>query len=432
MFYQQRLMAAASTEQPQTFWGSQTSDFENHAPDDAGAAITVVDTDALNYTISSDEANVIRWMRGSKKTLMIGTGGEEWTVASNGSVITPTDVVVDPATGHGSAEVQPLRIGSVILFLQKALRKIREAAFDFAVDGFQAFDMTRLAQHISKGGFVEMAYAQEPDSLVWVVRNDGVLPTMTYRREEDVVGWARQIIGGVNGANDPAVESVSTIPGADGSGQVKSSKNRDEVWIIVQRTINGSSKRYIEVSEGEWEDGDDQEDAYYADSIITYDDTAATVITGLNHLNGETVKILSDGAIHPDKKVVDNQVTLDSSASVVQIGLGYTHTIKPLKLIAGTVAGTPLGQLKQIFGVTFVLLNAHTISFGPDVNNLRTVDFRKVADLMDTAVPYFTGEFFAEWDDTWKTDPRMIIQEDDPVPFGLLALVPETDAREHK
>ena len=437
-FYQQRLVTARTIDQIQTFWASNTSDFETFSPDSANSSGawdgTVEDDDSFDYTISSDEANPIRWMRASQSTLLIGTGGGEWTVGSTSSVVTPTDIVVNPATSHGSSTAQPLGIGAVVLFVQKAMRKIREAVFDFSVDGFQAFDMTRLAQHIAKkgAGFEEMVLAEEPDGLVWARRSDGVLPAMTYRREEDVVGWARHILGGSFSSGDAVVESIARIPGADGAGQVKSSENRDEVWLIVKRTINSATKRYVEVFEGTWEDGDDQEDAYYSDSIITYDGAATSTITGLGHLEGETVKVLADGTVHADRTVSSSQITLDDTYSVVQVGLGYFHTIKPLKLISGTAIGTPFGQLKQIFGVTFAVLDSHRIKFGPDENSLRTVDFRVEDETSANATPYYTGEWFTEWDDTWKTDPRVVIKSDDPNPFGLLHIAPEVETMEVK
>lgn len=430
-FYQQRLVSGNTTHDPQTFSGSQTSDFENMTPDNLSG--TVEDDDSYTYTISSDTVNAIHWFRASKSTLVIGTTGGTWTVASTGSVVTPNDINVEPGPSQKSADIEPLRIGNIVLFVQRAKRKVREFGFDFQVDGFQAFDMTRLAQHITRGGIVEMAYAEEPDSLVWAVRGDGTLLSMTFRREEDVVGWARHVMGGSFGAGSAVVESVSVIPGATGAGQVQSSEDRDEVWVIVKRTINGATKRYIEVLERDWEKGDDREDDYQSDSLITYDGAATGTLSGLGHLEGETVKVLADGAVHPDLVVASASVTLDASTyTVVQAGLGFTHTIKPLKIIAGTARGTPVGKTKQVFEATFVLLNSHTIAYGPDSDNLKHVDFREVADLMDTALPAFTGEFVAEWDDDWKTDPRMVIQSDDPVSFTLLGLVPEVDVKEVK
>lgn len=450
-FFEQRLFAANTTKQPQSFWASQTGDFENMAPDSPNAAGTtwagaVEDDDALDYTISADDVNAIIWLSAGDDVLAIGTVAGEWLPSSSGAVLTPSDIVVRRQTTHGSARVQPVRVDNAVLFVQKAARKLREFTFSYESDGYQAFDMTRLAQHITLGGIVEMAFAEEPNSLLYYVRNDGVLCTMTYRREEDVVGHARHIIGGAFSTGNAVVESVAIIPGNNGSGQVRDSTKRDEVWVIVKRTINGSTKRYVELFEEDFEGPNPAEydtdaawetamlsaqtDAYYSDSIITYDSTATATITGLDHLEGQTVKVLADGATHPDKTVASGSITLERTASTVQVGLGYTHRMKTLKHEGGTAAGSAVGKTKQFSAVTYVLLNAMTLAFGRDLDNLREIDFREVGDDTDSAVALFTGEYYAEFEDDWKPDARICIESDTPAPFTLLALAPEIDIKE--
>ena len=249
-FFEQRLYVAGNTDQPQTFWASQTGNFEVHSPDSDPTVGTfdgtVQDDDALDFTISADNVNAIRWMSAGEDTLSIGTTGGEWVPSSTGAVITPSDITVRRQTTHGSAQVVPVRVDNIVLFVQRAKRKIREFGFTFETDGYRAFDMTRLAQHITIGGIVEMDHAEEPDAQVWVVRGDGQLPAMTFRRQEDVVGWARHIIGGSFGSGDSVVESVAVIAGANGAGQNHDSTSRDEVWIQVKRTINSATVRYIE------------------------------------------------------------------------------------------------------------------------------------------------------------------------------------------
>jgi hypothetical protein len=446
-FFEQRMIAANTGDQPQTFWASQTADFENFSPDSANASGnwdgTVEDDDGFDYTISADDVHAIRWLSPGSDTLMIGTVGGQWTPSSTGAVLTPTDIVVRLQTSEGCAQVQPIRVGNVVLFVQRAKRKVRESSFDFATNGYKAEDMTRLAQHITKGGIVEMAFAEEPNSLLYAVRSDGVLLSMTYRREEDVVGWSRHIVGGSFGTGNAVVESVSVIPGANGTadGQIADSTDRDEVWAIIKRTINGSTKRYIEVMEGDFEGpiaGDyettdewkaamleAQKDAYFADSLITYDGTATTTISGLDHLEGQVVKVLADGAIASDATVSSGQITLDSEASKVQIGLAYTHRGKTLKMEAGAVAGTAVGKKKRIHGVTFVLLDSHVFSFSDGVGTAEDHDFREVADAMDSAAPLFSGEKYYEFAGDWVTDARIVYESDAPVPFHLSALAPE-------
>lgn len=431
-FFEERFVLAGTTDQPQTFWATQTADIENMRPDSfVSSAVVVEDDDALDYTLAADEVNAILWLTGSTR-LVIGTLGGEWIATSSGASLTPSDITVRRRTSHGSKiDVEPVSVGDSILLTQRAGRKVREFV-EAEFDVFRAPDMTRLAQHVTIGGIDKMAYQEEPDSLVWAVRGDGQLLSMTFRREEDVVGWARHIIGGSFSTGNAVVESVTVIPGTNGAGQTQDSTDRDEVWIVVKRTINGATKRYIEVLERDFEDGDDQEDAYYADSLLTYDGVSTTVITDLDHVEGETVKIWSDGYIQADKTVVSGAITLDTAATVVQVGLGYTHTLKTLKFEGGTVAGTAQGKTKQIFGVTFVVLNSHTLSFGPDASNLKTIDFRQATDAMDTAVPLYTGERFEEFDGNWEADARMVIQSDDPAPFTLLALAPEIAINESR
>lgn len=445
-FFEQRLFAANTTTQPQTLWATQTADFETFAPDSPNTSGvwngTVEDDDALDYTISGDDVQAIHWLSPGEDTLAVGSESGEWVPSSTGAVLTPTDITIRQQTTHGSADVQPVRVGNVVLMLQRAGRKVREFGFAYEIDGFQAPDMTRLAEHITRGGIVEMAFAEEPNSLLYGVRADGALLTMTYRREEDVVGWARQIIGGAFGSGHAVVESVAVIPGADGAGQVQSSADRDEVWIQVKRTINGQTKRYVEVFEkefegpllGEYDDDRDawetamlaaQKHAYYADSLITYDGAAATTISGLDHMEGQTVKVWADGALREDKVVSGGSITLDTEASVVQVGLGYTHRGKTLKIEAGAVAGTAVGKTKAINAITFVVHQTHVFSFGPTVENLEERDFRQVSDPMDSAAPLFTGERYFEFDGGWTEDARIIFESDAPAPFMLLAMAPE-------
>ena len=422
-FFEQRLYAANTTEQPQTFWASQVDDFENQKPDND--ADTVEADDAFDRTLSADSVDAIYWLSAGENRLMIGTSGGEWVPKATGDALTAIDINVRRQTQHGSAKIQPVRAGSVVLFIQRAERKIREFGFSFQNDSYAAPDMTRLANHVMRGGVVEMDFAEEPESVIWIVRNDGQLLSMTYQRDEDVVGWGRHILGGVFGSGNAVVESVTVIPGTNGSGQVQDSSDRDEIWMIVKRTINGATKRYVEFFEQSFETGDAQEDAYYVDSMVTYDGASTTTLSGFDHLEGQTVKILANGAIHPSKTVASGQITLDSAKTVVQAGLAYTHTLKVLKIKSGNPAGTTIGKKKRIYGVTFVLLNSHTLKYGPDADNLSERDFRVVSDAMDAAAPLFTGEKFVEFPGGWTEDARIVVQSSDPVPFALLAIAPE-------
>lgn len=415
-FFEQRLAFAGSSTQPQTFWMSQSADFVNMAPDSPGAgggAPVVEDDDALDYTISADQVNAIRWMSPGRQ-LLIGTVGGEWVAKSNGPVLTPIDIDVKRQTTYGSGHTAPQQMRGRMLFLQRATRKILEFSFSFELDNFRALDLTILSDHVTKSGIADMAYQQELESTLWCVRNDGQLATLAYQPDQEVVGWARQIIGGAFGSGNAVVESAASIPAA----------TQDEIWIVCKRTINGITKRYIECFAAPYENAADQADATYVDSALSYGGAATQSLSGLDHLEGETVSILADGAVHPDKPVTGGVVTLDYPASKVTAGLGYTHLFESLKWEAGSATGTAQGQTKRIHGVTVVLLDALSAEIGPSLNTLRTISFREVDDAMDTAIPLFSGEKYIEFDADFATDTRVMIRGSTPTPFTLLAVAP--------
>lgn len=290
-FFEQRLITANTYKQPQTFWASQSGDVENQRYDTFSTAnINAIQSDdAFDYTLAADEVNVIRWL--SPGTfLAMGCAGGEWIIRSDGAVLTPTDVQTRRHTKAGCAAIMPARADYAVIYAQRAGRKLNEFAFNFDVDSFVSNDLTLLSPHITRGIVKQMAYQKEPDSLLWVVTEDGRLASMTYRRNQDVVGWTESRMGGSYQDGAPVVESVAVIPGANGSGQVENSIERDEVWLIVKRTVNGSTERYIEVME-RWFEGpypedftddiddedyttkllEEQRHAYYVDSCITSD-----------------------------------------------------------------------------------------------------------------------------------------------------------------
>ena len=260
----------------------------------------------------------------------------------------------------------------------------------------------------------------------WEVRSIGGSSPLYYIRARITTVYTTNPILDQGFVHGPAkCKSVEAIPGQDGSGQTQNSIDRDEIWVINERTINNSTKQHIEFFERDFETGQDQEDAYYADSLLTYDSTSTTSITGLGHVEGESIVLWADGAIQAAKTVSSGAVTLDTAALVVQAGLAYTHTLKTLKLDFGAAAGTAQGQKRRVDQLVFALLTSHTLTFGPTASNLDTTDFREVSDPMDAGTPLFTGEWPVDFEGDWLDDARMVIQSAAPSPFTLLSLAPK-------
>ena len=424
-FYESRSAWAGTRQQPQTVWMSQSGDFQNMQPDD-GASL-VADDDAIARTIASQTVNAILWMLPAGK-LVAGTTANQLVLRStlDDEPITPVNFSVKPQTTRASADIGAIAIDEAAIFAQRGKRRL--LAFGFNQGGYRAFDLTVFAEHVTRGDIAELAYQEEPHSIVWVLRADGVLAALTYRPEQEVIGWSRHIVGGAFGAGDAVVESIATIPGGPAVG----TQARDELWCIVRRTVNGATRRYVEVFEKDYEDGDVPADAFYVDSGLTYDGAATAAITGLDHLEGETVKVLAEGAVHPDRTVTGGSIALDASYTKVHAGLGYTHKYKSLKMEGGGTIGSAITQTRRIGRLGLVLDNTLGLKLGDDEARLKEVPFRTVGDPMDTAVPPFTGEKIVEdFASEWSEDPRIHIQGDKPVPLTVLGIAPHLEVSDN-
>jgi hypothetical protein len=416
MFYEDRLFFAGCTNYPQRVDGSNIGDYETFSPTDSTG--TVADTHSIAVTLNASDVNVIRWMVDDEKGLLIGTVGGEWILRPSTlqEAMSPTNITAKRSTTFGTANIQARRTGKAAVYVQRSGRKIRELAYVYEVDGFRSPDLTVLAEHVTKGGIVEFDYQQEPHSVIWFVRSDGVLVGLTYERDQDVVGWHRQIIGGAFGSGDAIVESVASIPTPDGTA--------DETWLIVKRTIDGRTTRYIEYITPNF-DADDTTTAHFVDCGLEYDGTPATTISGLWHLEGQTVQILTDGATHPDRTVTDGAITLVRSASLVHVGLQYQSSAKTLRIEAGAADGTAQGKTKRIHRVTVRLYKTLGLQYGADENSLDTLPFRTSATALGTPPAMFNGDKSVNWNSYYDTLGQMYFRQDQPLPFTLLGVFPQ-------
>ena len=400
-FYEERLYFAGTTDQPQTIFGSVSADFENHTPgteDDA----------AINVTIASDQVNVIKHLLPARFLQLLTTSAEFTLSGGAGSEpVTPTNVNVLRETTFGTGNVKPLRAGNSTILIQKGAEKVKEITFDLDTDGLLGVDLTVLADHLARGGLTDMVWQQEPELLLWFVHADGRLIGLTYDRANATVGWHEHSLGGSG-----IVESITAIP----------SGAEDQVYLSVKRTIDGSTIRHIVYLKSLYFN-DDVADAFFVDSGLTYDGGATTTITSLNHLEGETVTILADGAAHADKTVSNGTITLDRSASKVHVGYGYSSSLETLRMEAGAEDGISQGKIKRIHGVTARFFQTVGAELGPDTSNLDRLPFRDSSMAMDEAVPLFTGDKEISFPSGYDNDAKIVIRQTQPLPMTILAIM---------
>jgi len=407
VLHEQRLVLGGTAKQANRIWGSVTDDFENFRKG------TRADQ-AWDYQIASKENNAINWLV-SRNSMLVGTSGDEWTFGStnDNESISPTNIRVRKQTAYGSKHIQAVLVNEAVLFLQRKGRKIREFVYSFERDTYVAPDLSLLSEHITQNTIVQQAFQQQPDAILWNVTSQGDLIGMTYEREQDVVGWHRH-------TTDGDFESVAVIYGADG----------DEIWVTVKRTINGVTKRYVERFDPNATDkqrDDDKDNLFYVDSGVTT--TAANkVVSNLDHLEGKTVAILTDGSNHAQKVVTGGKITLDIDATVVIVGIPYESILKPMRLNIDTENGSGQGRIQKVHQVVARLYKSLGGEFGPDINgDFQPIFYRKTGDVMDGSPALFTGDQEQEYSANYSEGGDIIFKQTQPYPLTILALVIKAD-----
>lgn len=426
-FHEQRMWLAANPGAAQTIYGSVISEFETFSPTDIDGS--VLDDSGMSYTIAAEQANTINWMD-SGRTLILGTSRGIWPVQATTTLepITPTNIQIKRSDVAGAAEVAPVHVDDVSIYVSRTKRQLLSAGYVGEKDSFIAEDLTLLADHITESGIDEVAYAREPNSVVWCVRNDGVLVGLTNVTAQKVFAWHRHIIGGSFGTGDAVVESVAVVPAPDGDPSSVDRDNipHDQVWLIVKRTINDETKRYVEFFEDDFADTDVLEDAFFVDSGLTYEGVAADTITGLDHLNGETVQILVNGAAHPDRTVFNGSITLAAEYTKVHVGRYPATELLPMNLEVQTRGGSSQGRLKRvpILVLRFDRTLGCEVATNPDLDEFTPVFFRSAGDPMDAPPPLFTGDKRVALETGWSREVLYKLQQAKPLPWNLAAAIP--------
>ena len=408
-FFEQRLVFAATNNNPQTLFFSKNAQYENFT---TGTG----DNDALIYTIASNKVNAIRYLSATR-ILNIGTSGGEYVLTTtNGSPVTPTSTVIRKYSNYGCVSAEVVQVADVTLFAQRGARKVREFRYVGEVDvgGYTAPDITVLAEHLTEGGIEEFAFQQEPESIVWARRADGTLLGLTYRREEEIVAWHKHVLGGAFSGGQARVESIISLPTDSGE---------DELYMIVKRTINGQTKQYVEVMKT-FDFGNDTTGAFFVDSGLSYSGSSVSSLSGLFHLEGQTVSVLGNGATHVDQTVSEGGISLNFAITTGAVGLSYTSEMQTLRIEAGSSDGTSQGKPKRIHDVTLRLHETVGAEVGTDANNADRIFFRDSSMDMNAAVPLFTGDKDIEFPGGFEEGDRIYVRQTQPLPITILALYP--------
>lgn len=411
-YYQQRRFFANTLNDPQVIHGSRTGLHSNF-----NVSTPIQDDDAVTLRIAGKHYHAVKSLIGMKHLIAMTAGGE-WTISGGESgVITPSSIHADQDTYAGVAAVPPVEVGNSIVYVQSRKSIVRAVSFQQEVEGLAGRDLTLYAAHLFDGYQIErLEFQQVPNSIVWAVRSDGTLLGLTYLPEEDVWGWHRHTTGAGG-----RFEDICVVPEAD----------EDALYAIVRRTIDGATVRYVERLESRLLTNFD-EDVFFVDSGLSYSGAPADEFTGLEHLEGEVVAVVADGAVlyngDPDGAnaaaftVTGGAITLAAEYSNVHIGLRY---VSDIELLTMDLANAEIRDAKKRIGSVTLLLDKSGRSFyaGPSAARLT----KKQAKPREATGDQFTGQVEMAIQGTFNEDGRVMIRQTDPLPLAIMGVIPNAE-----
>ena len=487
-FFKQRKIFASSTANTQRLWLTQTGHLSN-----LGVSSPTKDDDAITVTIANLQVNQIKHAVQLGELIIFTTGGE-WLLKGVDGVISPTTIQIDPQTYYGSTSLKPLTAGDLVLFMAPGW-SVRDIGYKFETDSYSGNDVSVLARHMFDNySFVDWAYAPSPHSLIWAVRNDGIICSLTYAKEQEVFAWSRYITRG-------NFKSVSAIEENDD----------DFMYVIVQRTIGTRTRQYIERQHDR--DFTSVQDAFFVDSglkknipitisgytkanpvvvtatshgmsnadivditgiyvvdltenhgkalstevaglgytianvttntfelqlnaanvdgtaFATYHSAgevrvASTAVSGLWHLEGESVVGVANGYATGAMTVTNGAVTLPNAASRVAVGLSYTAEIETLKLDNATPLDTVQGRNKKMTRLTLRLEDTMGLWTGPDRTHMREARFG-LPSLYGQELPMVSTDKDVTLSPSWNKNGQIVIQQRSPLPMTINGIIPD-------
>ena len=401
-YFEQRRVFAGTTNKPQNIWMTKSGTESNMS-----YGLPIKDDDRIAFRVAAREANAIRHIVPLTQLLLL-TADAEWRVSSiNSDAITPSTISVRPQSYVGANNVQPSIVNNALIYCAARGGHVRELGYNWQAGGFVTGDLSLRATHLFDTYTIsDMTYAKAPQPVLWFVSSSGKLLGLTYVPEQQIGAWHQHDTDGV-------FESVTSV----------AESNEDALYVVVRRTINGSSKRYVERMASR--QFTDLADAFFVDCGATYDGTPATTISGLSHLEGKVVSILADGAVHPQRTVTSGQITLDHAASKVHVGLPILADAQTLPLALQLQDGSfGQGRVKNVNNVWLRVFKSSGIFAGPDADHLVEAKQRST-EPYGTPPELKSEEIQIMVSPSWKDAGQVYVRQADPLPLTLVSMTIE-------
>jgi hypothetical protein len=414
-YFDQRRCFGATNNLPQSVWMTRPGTEGNF-----GLSFPTISNDPISFKIAAREQNRIRHLIPLGDLLALTAGGEWRIYNGNGDPVTPQTVMARPQSYVGATNAQPMVTAFSALYVQSQGSHVRELTYDNqGQGGYKSEDISILAPHLVDGYTVtELAYSRGPIPMMWAVRSDGTLLGLTYEPAQKVRAWHQHTSEG----GDAQFESVTCV--AEG--------NEDVLYVVVNRTVDGRTVRYIERKDPQLfansygaagVSAPKATEAFCVDSGLTYRGAPVSVISGLWHLEGKAVSILADGAVMPQAVVTEGTVTIAQPASVIHIGLpiyAYIYTLP------ATFEAPAFGQatVKSVTKVTLRVNRSSGIFAGPDLASLREYK-QRTTEVYGEAPNIVGGEVDIPLTGAWRDGGQIAVVQTDPLPLTIQSMVLE-------
>lgn len=435
--FQQRLVYAGSQEFPQTIWFSKTADFYNFAASEPVGTATGQTTssgarvigeqinadNAISLIVDSDTVDQVVWLLSGRKLIMGTTGGVFNIYGSENNLsITPANFTIEKATQFPCEKfTNAALIDKSAIFIQANARRLLELDYSSGQDDSTklAIDMTLRAEHLTRPKLKRIAFQSQPYSIIWAVMEDGTLASCTFEKLLNMYAWSSHVIGGSFSSSNAVVEDLAVIPRG----------SHDQLWFIVKRTINGSTKRYIEYVDRYFDNSDSEDSvlktANFVDCSLLAKDlvTKFNSVSGLNHLEGELVGVHVGGGAHDKKTIASGSITLDDSVNYAVAGLPYVSDLQTLPLVQGP-QGVMFGHKRRVhkLAVKYLETLGVKIGLGDNDEDYSEVLFRTSDITMGNAPELFTGEKSSPIINKSFDLGEIVVRSDGTFPATLLAL----------
>lgn len=410
-YYEQRKVFAGGDNTPQNVWMTR-SGTENQMT----YSIPVRDDDRVAFKIAAREVDAIRHLVPMNNLLAL-TSSAEWRIsAGSADAVTPTNISAKPQSYVGASNVQPVVVNNTAIFCGARGGHLFELGYNWQAQGYATGDLSlRNADLFEYKAVKDLAYAKAPYPIVWAISSDGSLLGMTYIPEQQIGAWHRHT------TQNGSFESICTM--AEYAEQ-------DMPYLVVKRTLGGTQRRCIErllwrkVS-AEVEGGQIQY-SHFLDCGISSDyGYPSGVITGLNHLEGETVHILVDGIVEPPQVVSGGAVRVDRPVVVASVGLPIEARIRTLPVAIGGDASLGQGRVKNVNKVWLRVYRSSGIKAGQSLSDLH--EYRQRTTEVYGAPPRLVSdEVEIPVDADWaQGSGQVYVVQDQPLPLTVLGLTAE-------